>query len=461
MSKSKTYRATNLKALDIPRLLVAITSAVVVSIDVAKASFVAAIETALDGVVRIIRFEHPTETRAFLDLVRQLKEHAGSLAVLMEPTGTYGDALRHQLNVLGIEVRRVQPKHTHDAKELFDSVPSKHDAKDAVTMLQLHGAGSSAAWKPHDDERRAMRAMLDRHALHDQRQEELSNQIEARLARHWPEFESWMSIRQHVSARALLEEFATPQRIAEDPERARALLRRASHGALSRELIDAVCYSASHTLGVVILDEEEEFLRDLITELQREIRIGNEIEKKIEQRAKSDVTIQSMRRVVGVTAACAIVTYLGSPANYGSSRSILKAAGMNVRESSSGTQKGGIHITKRGPSIVRKLLYFAALRAISNDPVVRAWFQGRESYQAGTKASAVVAVMRKLLAAAYRVGKDHVEYDSTKLFDVRRLMLPAAESVPAKRTRPLQRTSPRSIARGARRARRSPGGVTA
>jgi len=42
----------------------------------------------------------------------------------MESTGTYGDPLRDQMALIEVPVFRVSTKHTHDAAELFDGVPS-------------------------------------------------------------------------------------------------------------------------------------------------------------------------------------------------------------------------------------------------------------------------------------------------------------------------------------------------
>jgi len=49
----------------------------------------------------------------------------------MEPTGTYGDALRHQCHALGLPVHMMPPKHSHDFAEVLDGVPSMHDPKAA------------------------------------------------------------------------------------------------------------------------------------------------------------------------------------------------------------------------------------------------------------------------------------------------------------------------------------------
>ena len=457
MAKKRTYRSVDIKSLDVPALLAMVNSPVLASIDVAKASFVASISNAGGEVLRIVRFTHPIETREFIDLLVRLKHRAGALTVLMEPTGTYGDAIRYQLAVCGIDVRMVQPKSTHDAKSAFDRVPSQFDQKDAVTMMKLHLGGGSTQWKTLTDARRNIRAMLDGYIVREERAEALFNQIEARLTKHWPEFEQWLSIRKHASARTFLAVFTSPQQIALDPDAARATLRRASYGSLSSQLIDGVVESASSTLGIPMLHEQRDLLRALITTHNEEIAATNVIEKRLHEYVKDDKVIARMRDVIGPMAATAVVSFIGLPADFPGARAFLKAAGLNMRESSSGTQKSNVHITKRGPSFVRHLVYLAALRAVPNDPIARAWYQKRKCYEADERTGALVALMRKLLTAAYHVGKYDVAYDAAKLFDTRRLTYtPVSER--AARKAPTRRTGPKSIARKSRSSRRANAG---
>ena len=460
MSNKRSYRAVDIKRLDVERVLELITTAVVISIDVAKAAFVFAISTVTEDVLRIVRFEHPTETRLFLELLGRLKQRAGELLVLMEPTGTYGDPLRHQVAALGVTVRMVQPIRTHDARRVFDGVASKHDGKDTVTTLKVHQGGGSTEWKMPTEERRSLRALFDRYLLRDEHCEALFNQVEARLARHWPEFEQWLLVRKHASARALLRHYGSPEAVAADADGARALLRRASRGALPLELINGLVDSAKTTLGVPTLPEERAVIRDLIEQLTTEIGERDAVEASLESRVTHNDVIQRMREVVGLMAATAIVTFIGEPKDFVACRAFLKAAGLNMRESSSGTRESNVHITKRGPSIVRQLMYMAALRAIANDATACAWYRKRDCYKANDRTGAVVALMRKLFAGAYAVGKsEHARYDASKLFDTRNLTLAdsSAAVVPTERKR---RTTPRSIARSNRRSRRvSAGGA--
>ena len=61
----------------------------------------------------------------------------------MESTGVYGDTLRSQMRESGMEVRQMSAKRVHDACEVYDRVPSLHDAKVAQVIERLYFEGAS------------------------------------------------------------------------------------------------------------------------------------------------------------------------------------------------------------------------------------------------------------------------------------------------------------------------------
>jgi len=76
----------------------------------------------------------------------------------MEASGTYGDVLRQMLEDGGFAVFRVSGKKTYDAREIYDGVPSMHDAKAAAIIARLHAAGLSARLQPEPEPPRTRRA---------------------------------------------------------------------------------------------------------------------------------------------------------------------------------------------------------------------------------------------------------------------------------------------------------------
>ena len=85
----------------------------------------------------------------------------------MEPSGTYGDFLRTYFQEQGIRVYRVSPKRCHDAAEVYDGVPSTHDAKASAIIGWLHLEGSSEIWPMQTNGQRELRAAIQSMELHD------------------------------------------------------------------------------------------------------------------------------------------------------------------------------------------------------------------------------------------------------------------------------------------------------
>ena len=101
-----------------------------IGIDVAKKTFFACLMGEEDRrIFQIIKWDHPFQTREFVDLLLSLPIE--KLEVAMEPSGVYGDCLRNLLGKRGVKVYLVSAKRSHDAAEVYDGVPSTHDAKSA------------------------------------------------------------------------------------------------------------------------------------------------------------------------------------------------------------------------------------------------------------------------------------------------------------------------------------------
>ena len=113
---------------------------------------------------------------------------------------------------------------------------------------------------------------------------------------------------------------------------------------------------------------------------------------------------------------------VGSALDYANPASYLKSLGLNLKERSSGELKGYLALTKRGSAVARRYLYFAALRLIRDDPIVRAWYRRKINRDGGLKQKAIIAVMRKLGKALWHVARGE-PFDAGRLFDVARLDL--------------------------------------
>jgi len=105
----------------------------------------------------------------------------------------------------------------------------------------------------------------------------------------------------------------------------------------------------------------------------------------------------------------------GDPKGYPSAASYCKSIGLNLREHSSGQHQGRLCITKRGPSMARFYLYFAALRLRQRDPVIKRWYAIKTARPGAVKQKQVIELMRKLAKAFWHQANGHT-------FDVNRLV---------------------------------------
>lgn len=429
--KKNAYRAKNINQISAERLLEKLPAGrTVVAIDVAKHEFAVAFAGADGAVVEYVKFTHPIQTGQFLELLEAVGCHR-TLEAVMEPTGTYGDAVRGQLLARGIAVFAVSPKRCHDAAEIFDGVPSLHDAKAAAILARLHLQKLSRPWPLDEEMRRKLRAAVSRRELYAAPLAADQGRLEALLARHWPEFSDHLDTNTCKSSLALLAEYPGPEALADATDAATDLMVRCSRGRLSAQTIANVVSSARGSLGVPMLPQE----RKLLSELARQM-IGlraeiDRVEEEIAELAQGHEEIRHLSATIGKVTAVVLVSMLGSATSYPSAGAYVKAMGLNLKESSSGQTKKpgtGLHITKRGPGLVRRYLFMAVLRLVQKDPIAKAWYERRGAYGRNEKLKAVVAMMRKLARGLWHVGRG-AQFDAAKLFDTRRLGLAPAQPI--------------------------------
>jgi transposase len=419
--KKRTYRRKPVNDFELSRLQPeTFGSRVVFAVDIAKVDMVAAIADGHGQVCDTVDWKAPSQNATVIDLLRRLRDRGFTVEAVMEASGTYGDVLRQMLEDSEFPVFRVNGKKTYDARELYDGVPSMHDAKAAAILARLHVEGLSAQIQAEPEDKRSLRAAIAIADLHQRRYLELVHKLESWLARYWPELPELLALTS-ASLMALLARIGGPADVAAAPDEARRLLNGISHRLLEDETVDAVVASAATSLGVRPLPLEREALMAIAAEAHRSLRAFKEAKLTVE-RLSADTPAKALAPVVGSTTAAVIFTEVGDPKAFRSVAGFIKAMGLNLREKSSGKTKGQLKLTKRGPARVRHYLWLAVHRWVQRDPIARAWYQSKKARDGGRASRAVVAMMRKLAKALFHLGRG-AEFDSTKLFDIKRLGL--------------------------------------
>jgi transposase len=357
------------------------------------------------------KVNQPDEIRVIAERLKELKAHR-PLVAAMEPTGTYGDALRQALDDAGLTVHRVSPKATSDYAEVYDGVPSQHDGKDAAVVAELAAIGKSWLWPMGPA---AYGELLQDVQWMDTQQDILQlwlGRLEALLARHWPELTTLLELNSATLLR-ILAEYGGPQALFADSQ-ARDNLTRWGRALLKPEKIAAVLESARSTQGVRMEPTECDFMQRCARAAQAARKEIQHVQNALEKRAAGDEKLQRVGQAVGMVTACVLFATVGDPAEYSCGEGYRKALGLNLKERSSGKHQGRLKITKRGPSMARRWLYFSALRMVQH-PAVKSWYERKKNKDQEHGSKGVVAVMRKLSLAVYAVARG-ATFDAGRLF---------------------------------------------
>ena len=266
--KKRIYRAKSVKEVDLEALGAALEGAdrLVMGSDIGKEEMFGALMVDSQSVWSTLKWSALEDSPRLVRWLASLP--VGKVEVAMEPSGTYGDVLRYQLEEAGVEVHRVSPKRVKDSREVYDGVPSSHDAKSAAIVGWLHWQGRSERWCERSEEERELTSAVATMVLYDRPFQQCQNRLEARLARHWPELPQWLEL-DSATLLELLAEFGDPAAVAAEPERARAWMRRVGGPMLKSEKIEAVVSSARQTLGVPMVCGERQALQTLAAEARR------------------------------------------------------------------------------------------------------------------------------------------------------------------------------------------------
>lgn len=339
-------------------------------------------------------------------LIQQLKAMGNQIDVVMESTGTYGDALKYQCRQAGFAVFQAHAKRVHDLREVYDGVPSLHDAKAARLIARLHKEGGTLPWNEPTAEARELAAQTKLYDVFDQQHRANLNRLEALLSRHWPEVLRIVDL-DSVSLEQLIKTYGSPQNIRVHLDEARALIQRVSKDKLSKDKIDAIMAAAQTTLGERATAMESQCLQGLATEIERNRVEKMSLKKAVEKTISADETLGLMSGLVGKLTLAVLLGANLDPRNYDNARSYQKAFGLNLTEKSSGQLKGRLHLSKRGSSIARRYLYFAAMRLIiGGKSHIAKWYV--QQTETKTCMKTLIALMRKIPLALWHVGQGEV-----------------------------------------------------
>ena len=363
------------------------------------------------------------------------KENFAKAVVGMEPTGHYWKAFANWLEKQdGIKAVLVNPYATKQAKELDDNSQTKSDKKDALTIAKLVKDGRYfELYLPHDVYAELRGLSTTRTGLN-KRKNALKNTITAVMDEYFPEYgEVFKCPLSGKASRHILKTCPFPKFILEPGEDGVTdEIKKAVKKTVGRKKAAQLIETAKESIGVDYGEEAAGLkLRLMLEELELLEKQAEELEVQMEAALQKTGYAGFLLSIkgIGVVTLAACLGEPGNPARFENPRQMSRMAGCNLAEDSSGKNKSGTKISKRGRKNLRSVLYQMALIMVAtNDEMKQLYHYLKTREEAPLrKMQALIVVSKKILALVHAPAKKKENYDPGKVFGpVRREQLKAA-----------------------------------
>lgn len=351
----------------------------------------------------------------FWGCVSEIKAAKGleEIIVGLESTGAYGEPLMHYLQDKPVRLVQVNPMHTKKLKELQGNSPNKTDNKDPKVIADIIELGHALTVVIPKGTAAELRRLTQARERSIQRRTALFNQLQDLVFTTFPEFLQVMKNVKTKTAQYLLRHHPTPQDIVEyGLEPLTSTLKRVSRGKLRAACAKTLYEAAGKSVGIkegqasIVFEIQEILLA--IEASERSIAL---FEEKLSEHLKQipySPSILSIKGIGEITAA-GLIGEVGDFTKFNTVSELLKHAGLDLFEVSSGKHKGKRRISKRGRPLFRKLLFFAAVNTVRKGGIMHKHYQ-RHLQKGMKKIKALIAIARKLLGIIFALVRDHSKY---------------------------------------------------
>lgn len=421
------------------KLLTITTDTLVVGVDIAKnyqwARFVDFRGIEHDRALKFKNNKNGFET--ILARIRKIckEENFAKAVVGMEPTGHYWKAFANWLGKQeGVRVVLVNPYATKQAKELDDNSQTKSDKKDALTIAKLVKDGRYfELYLPHDIYAQLRGLSTTRTGLN-KRKSAIKNTITAVMDEFFPEYvEVFKCPLSGKASRHILKVCPFPKFINElGEDGVMAEIKKAVKKTVGRKKAKQLVETAGESIGVDYGEEAARLkLRLMLEELELLEKQTEELEGQMAAALGETDYAEFLLSIkgIGVVTLAACLGELGDPTRFDDPRQMSRMAGYNLVEDSSGKNKSGTKISKRGRKNLRSVLYQMALTMVAtNDEMKQLYHYLKTREEAPLrKMQALVVVSKKILTLIHTLARKKENYDPDKVFGyVRREQLKAA-----------------------------------
>ncbi|QGG55189.1 IS110 family transposase [Paenibacillus sp. FSL W8-1187] len=382
---------------------------VIVGIDIAKDKHAARMTNFRGRTLTPRHYAFTNDAHGFEQLLQWLNQamqkHCLSTAIVgMEPTGHYWFNLAHWLLERGIKVVLVNPALTRRHKEDRDNSPAKNDPKDALVIADVVTRGYYTEYTPQDERfGRLKSAVLHRDMLV-RNQTQTGNRIVRWIDLYFPEystvFKNWDGVRSLATLKSLqlpkeLRRWSVDDFIRHWGEQG---LQRPG-GVSGRKRAAELIQAASGSIGDCRAPEEAILTLSHLLEMyelgKRQIEaVDQRLEELLRDLPQAE-QLASLGSGMGPTVQAALLGLAGDLSSYRHGNQLLNRAGLSLATQRSGTYKGQVKLTKRGDSLLRKVLFLAVLCLVKDHPEFKTCHE-RNQAQGMARKKSIICLIGKL-----------------------------------------------------------------
>ena len=373
--------------------------------------------TTLDGRdIKSFRFDNIKEGfEKFWHMIVASKKRFGCDEVLVgyESTGPYAEPLVHYLANKSVKIVQVNPMHTKKMKEVNDNSPLKTDDKDPRVIADIIRLGRALTIVVPEGDSANLRRLNNARERHVGEQTALLNQLQQLVFIIFPEFKTVLKNMKGKTAQHILKRYTTPERIGTlSKEALGEEMRKRSMGKFGIKDAESLIALARETVGIkeglagLFMD-----IRHILMQLEAEVRFISEIEAEMGatlERIPCSVKLLSIKGL-GTVSVAGLIGEVGDFSKFSTQSEIMKLAGLDLYEISSGRRKGQRRISKRGRSLLRKILFYAAIQMIRKNGIMYDYYT-RLTGRGMERMRALIAVSRKLLRIIHAILRDNRDY---------------------------------------------------
>lgn len=340
------------------------------------------------------------------------KHMLDEVVIGFESTGPYAEPIVNYLRKKPVKLVQVNPFHTKRIKELTGNSPNKTDKKDPRVIADVISLGHSLTVVVPEGAPAQLRRHTHARERAMERRTAMNNQLQDLIFVIFPEFGDIIKPSTKTGM-YLIKHYPDPKSIVSiGIETLCNIVRKVSRGKFGIDRVEKLYSAAKESVGITegkegILLETKHLVSNIETENIYIKSLEEQMIVYLEQIPYSH-SILSVKGIGNITVA-GLIGEVGDFRKFKTISEVMKLAGLDLFEVSSGKHKGKHRISKRGRALMRKFLFFAAINTVKSHGIMHAKYQ--KMLNNGTpKIKALIAISRNLFRIIFALARDNTKY---------------------------------------------------